>query len=60
MPCSIISAKTGQRVERLFELVDFVFDQAFEYKQECLMMCLMKPGYGQPPSDKVNALKYIT
>ena len=27
-PVVFISAKTGQRVERLFELVDFVFDQA--------------------------------
>ena len=43
-PVVFISAKTGQRVERLFELVDlFLIRHLFVFKPECSMMYLTKP-----------------
>lgn len=63
-PVEFISAKTGQRVERLFELVDHVFAQAsFRLKTGMLNDVLNEAmAMVQPPSDKGRRLKiyYMT
>lgn len=63
-PVLFISAKTGQRVERLFELVDFVFDQASFRLQTGMLNDVINEACAmvQPPSDKGKRLKiyYIT
>jgi len=63
-PVVFISAKTGQRVERLFELVDFVFDQASFRVQTGLLNDVLNEATAmvQPPSDKGKRLKiyYMT
>lgn len=58
-PVVFISAKTGKRVERLFELIDFVFDQAsFRVKTGMLNDVLNEAvAMVQPPSDKGKRLK---
>lgn len=63
-PVVFISAKTGQRVERLFELVDFVFDQASFRIQTGMLNDVLNEATAmvQPPSDKGKRLKiyYMT
>ncbi len=63
-PVVFISAKTGQRVERLFELVDFVFDQASFRIQTGILNDVLNEATAmvQPPSDKGKSLKiyYMT
>ncbi len=63
-PVLFISAKTGQRIERLFELVDFVFDQASFRIQTGMLNDVLNEATAmvQPPSDKGKRLKiyYIT
>lgn len=63
-PVVFISAKTGQRVERLFELVDFVFDQASFRIQTGMLNDVLNDAIAmvQPPSDKGKRLKiyYMT
>jgi len=63
-PVVFISAKTGQRVERLFELVDFVFDQASFRIQTGMLNDVLNEALAmvQPPSDKGKRLKiyYMT
>jgi GTP-binding protein len=63
-PVVFISAKTGQRVERLFELVDFVFDQASFRLQTGMLNDVLNEAMAmvQPPSDKGKRLRiyYIT
>ena len=63
-PVVFISAKTGQRVERLFELVDFVFDQASFRLQTGMLNDVLNEATAmvQPPSDKGKRLRiyYIT
>lgn len=63
-PVVFISAKTGQRVERLFELVDFVFDQASFRIQTGMLNDVLNEAMAmvQPPSDKGKRLKiyYMT
>lgn len=63
-PVVFISAKTGQRVERLFELVDYVFDQASFRVQTGLLNDVLNEAMAmvQPPSDKGKRLKiyYMT
>ncbi|HEY8420516.1 MAG TPA: ribosome biogenesis GTPase Der [Thermoclostridium sp.] len=63
-PVVFISAKTGQRVERLFELVDFVFDQASFRVQTGMLNDVINEATAmvQPPSDKGKRLKiyYMT
>lgn len=63
-PILFISAKTGQRVERLFELIDFVNDQnAMRISTGVLNELLARAtAKVQPPSDKGKRLKvlYIT
>ena len=63
-PIVFISAKTGQRVERLFELVDFVFDQASFRVQTGMLNDVLNDATAmvQPPSDKGKRLKiyYMT
>lgn len=63
-PVVFISAKTGQRVDRLFELVDFVFDQASFRVQTGMLNDVLNEAMAmvQPPSDKGKRLKifYIT
>lgn len=58
-PVVFISAKTGQRVERLFELVDFVFDQASFRIQTGMLNDVLNEAIAmvQPPSDKGKRLK---
>lgn len=58
-PIVFISAKTGQRVERLFELVDFVFDQASFRIQTGMLNDVLNEAIAmvQPPSDKGKRLK---
>lgn len=63
-PVVFISAKTGQRVERLFELVDFVVDQASFRIQTGMLNDVLNEALAmvQPPSDKGKRLKiyYMT
>lgn len=63
-PIVFISAKTGQRVERLFELVDFVFDQASFRLQTGMLNDVLNEAMAmvQPPSDKGKRLRiyYMT
>lgn len=63
-PIVFISAKTGQRVERLFELVDYVYDQASLRIQTGMLNDVLNEAVAmvQPPSDKGNRLKiyYMT
>lgn len=63
-PVVFISAKTGQRVERLFKLVDFVFDQASFRLQTGMLNDVLNEAMAmvQPPSDKGKRLRiyYIT
>jgi GTP-binding protein len=63
-PIVFISAKTGQRVERLFDLVDFVFDQASFRVQTGMLNDVLNDATAmvQPPSDKGKRLKiyYMT
>ena len=63
-PVVFISAKTGQRVERLFELVDYVFDQASFRVQTGMLNDVLNEAMAmvQPPSDKGKRLKiyYMT
>jgi len=63
-PVLFISALTGQRVERLFELVNFVNDQAAIRISTGTLNGLLADATGrvQPPTDKGRRLKvyYIT
>jgi GTP-binding protein len=63
-PIVFISAKTGQRVERLFELIDYVFDQASFRVQTGMLNDVLNEALSmvQPPSDKGKRLKiyYMT
>ncbi|MCX7773749.1 MAG: ribosome biogenesis GTPase Der [Clostridia bacterium] len=63
-PVVFISAKTGQRVDRLFELINYVSDQAsFRIKTGVLNDVLNEAvALVQPPSDKGKRLKiyYMT
>lgn len=63
-PVVFISAKTGQRVERLFELVDYVYDQASFRVQTGMLNDVLNEAMAmvQPPSDKGKRLKiyYMT
>jgi len=63
-PIVFISAKTGQRVERLFELVDYVYDQASFRLQTGMLNDVLNEAMAmvQPPSDKGKRLKiyYMT
>jgi len=58
-PVVFISAKTGQRVERLFELVDYVYDQASFRVQTGMLNDVLNEAMAmvQPPSDKGKRLK---
>lgn len=63
-PVVFISAKTGQRVERLFELIDYVNDQASFRVQTGVLNDVLNDAIAmvQPPSDKGKRLKiyYMT
>ncbi len=63
-PVVFISAKTGQRVERLFELIDYVNDQAAFRIQTGVLNDVLNDAIAmvQPPSDKGKRLKiyYMT
>lgn len=63
-PVVFISAKTGQRVERLFELIDYVHDQASFRIQTGVLNDVLNEAIAmvQPPSDKGKRLKvyYMT
>jgi GTP-binding protein len=63
-PVVFISAKTGQRVEKLFELVDYVFEQASLRIQTGMLNDVLNEAMAmvQPPSDKGKRLKiyYMT
>jgi GTP-binding protein len=63
-PIVFISAKTGQRVERLFELIDYVNDQASFRVQTGVLNDVLNDAIAmvQPPSDKGKRLKiyYMT
>lgn len=63
-PVVFISAKTGQRVERLFELVDYVYNQASFRVQTGMLNDVLNEATAmvQPPSDKGKRLKiyYMT
>jgi GTP-binding protein len=63
-PIVFISAKTGQRVERLFELIDYVFDQASFRIQTGVLNDVLNEAIAmvQPPSDRGKRLKiyYMT
>lgn len=63
-PVVFISAKTGQRVERLFELIDYVNDQASFRVQTGVLNDVLNDAVAmvQPPSDKGKRLKvyYMT
>jgi GTP-binding protein len=64
VPIVFISAKTGQRVERLFELIDYVNDQASFRVQTGMLNDVLNDAVAmvQPPSDKGKRLKiyYMT
>lgn len=63
-PVVFISAKTGQRVDRLFELIDYVNDQASFRVQTGVLNDVLNDALAmvQPPSDKGKRLKiyYMT
>jgi GTP-binding protein len=63
-PVVFISAKTGQRVERLFELIDYVNNQASFRIQTGVLNDVLNDAIAmvQPPSDKGKRLKiyYMT
>jgi GTP-binding protein len=63
-PVVFISAKTGQRVGRLFELIDYVNDQASFRVQTGVLNDVLNDAVAmvQPPSDKGKRLKiyYMT
>ncbi len=63
-PIVFISAKTGQRVERLFELIDYVNNQASFRVQTGVLNDVLNDAVAmvQPPSDKGKRLKiyYMT
>jgi GTP-binding protein len=63
-PIVFISAKTGQRVGRLFELIDYVNDQASFRVQTGVLNDVLNDAIAmvQPPSDKGKRLKiyYMT
>lgn len=63
-PIVFVSAKTGQRVDRLFELIDYVFDQASFRIQTGVLNDVLNEALAmvQPPSDKGKRLKiyYMT
>lgn len=63
-PVIFISAKTGQRVNRLIELIDFVNDQAALRIQTGVLNDVLNDAVAmvQPPSDKGKRLKiyYMT
>lgn len=63
-PILFISAKTGQRVDRLFELINYVCDQAALRITTGMLNTLLADATArvQPPSDKGRRLKiyYIT
>lgn len=63
-PIVFISAKTGKRVERLFELIDYVYDQASFRLQTGMLNDVLNEAMAmvQPPSDKGKRLKiyYMT
>lgn len=63
-PIIFISAKTGQRVERLFELIDYVNKQAAFRVQTGVLNDVLNDAVAmvQPPSDKGKRLKiyYMT
>jgi GTP-binding protein len=63
-PVLFISAKTGRRVERLFELIDFVNNQASFRVQTGVLNDVLNDAVAmvQPPSDKGKRLKiyYMT
>lgn len=63
-PIVFVSAQTGQRVDRLFELIDYVFDQASFRIQTGVLNDVLNEAIAmvQPPSDKGKRLKiyYMT
>lgn len=63
-PVLFISAKTGQRVERLFELIDYVNEQASFRIQTGVLNDVLNEAVAmvQPPSDKGRRLRvyYMT
>lgn len=63
-PSVYISAKTGQRVDRLFELIDYVYGQTCFRVQTGVLNDVLNEAIAmvQPPSDKGKRLKiyYIT
>jgi GTP-binding protein len=63
-PVVFISAKTGQRVDRLYELIDFVNNQASFRVQTGVLNDVLNEAVAivQPPSDKGKRLKiyYMT
>lgn len=58
-PSIFISAKTGQRVNRILELVNYVYDQyTFRISTGVLNECLAEAiAMNEPPSDKGRRLK---
>lgn len=63
-PIVFISAKTGQRVDRLLELIDYVFAQASLRIQTGVLNDVLNEAVAmvQPPADKGKRLKvyYMT
>jgi len=63
-PVVFVSAKTGQRINRLLELIDFVYDQAVLRVQTGVLNDVLNDAVAmvQPPSDKGKRLKiyYMT
>ena len=63
-PVVFVSAKTGQRIDRLLELIDYVNDQASFRVQTGLLNDVLNEAIAmvQPPSDKGKRLKiyYMT
>ena len=63
-PVVFVSAKTGQRIDRLLELIDYVHDQASFRVQTGLLNDVLNEAIAmvQPPSDKGKRLKiyYMT
>lgn len=63
-PVLFISAKTGQRIERLFELIDYVNEQASFRIQTGVLNDVLNEAVAmvQPPSDKGRRLRvyYMT
>lgn len=63
-PVTFISAKTGRRVDRLFDLIDHVYDQASLHVSTGVLNDVLNEAIAmvQPPSDKGRRLKirYMT